>query len=42
MHEHVNMLGRYDFTLADDIARGHLRSLRDPNPLEAYLEQTEL
>lgn len=28
--EHVNMLGRYAFTLPDAIARGELRSLRDP------------
>lgn len=27
---HVNMLGRYAFTLPDFVARGELRSLRDP------------
>src|SRR5215203_4688947 len=28
--EHVNMLGRYAFTLPDAVARGELRPLRDP------------
>ena len=27
---HVNMLGRYAFTLPDFVARGELRPLRDP------------
>lgn len=30
LHEHVNMLGRYDFTLPESIAAGQLRPLRDP------------
>src|SRR5271168_3604455 len=30
-HEHINMLGRYAFTLPDHVARGELRPLRDPN-----------
>jgi len=30
-HEHINMLGRYAFTLPDRVARGELRPLRDPN-----------
>lgn len=30
-HEHINMLGCYHFTLAEPIARGELRPLRDPN-----------
>ena len=30
-HEHINMLGRYSFTLPDGVARGELRPLRDPN-----------
>ena len=30
LHEHVNMLGRYDFTLPESIAAGQLRSLRNP------------
>ena len=42
LHEHVNMLGKYDFTLPEEIAQGQLRRLRDPNTLEAYLEQIEL
>jgi TnpA family transposase len=31
MHEHINMLGRYHFTLAEPVMRGELRPLRDPN-----------
>ena len=31
LHEHVNMLGRYDFTLPDRIAAGELRPLRSPS-----------
>ena len=30
-HGHINMLGRYTFTLPDQVARGKLRPLRDPN-----------
>lgn len=29
LHEHVNMLGRYDFTLSERMAAGELRPLRD-------------
>jgi Tn3 transposase DDE domain len=29
-HKHVDMLGRYAFTLPDTVARGELRPLRDP------------
>ena len=29
-HRHVNMLGRYAFTLPEAVARGELRPLRDP------------
>lgn len=32
-HGHVNMLGRYAFTLPDPIARGQMRPLRDPSTL---------
>ena len=32
-HEHINMLGRYAFTLPDLVARGELRPLRDPSQL---------
>ena len=32
-HEHINMLGRYAFTLPDRVARGELRPLQDPNQL---------
>ena len=30
-HEHINMLGRYAFTLPARVARGELRPLRNPN-----------
>ena len=30
-HEHINMLGRYAFTLPEPVARGELRPLREPN-----------
>jgi hypothetical protein len=30
---HINMLGRYAFTLPEAIARGELRSLRNPTAL---------
>jgi Domain of unknown function (DUF4158) len=28
---HMNMLGRFDFTISPDVAGGDLRPLRDPN-----------
>lgn len=30
-HKHIHMLGRYQFTLAEQLRRGALRPLRDPN-----------
>ncbi len=33
-HEHVNLLGRYQFSLADDLMQGGLRPLRRPGILE--------
>lgn len=30
-HEHINMLGRYAFTLPEPVARGEMRPLRDPS-----------
>ena len=30
-YQHVNFLGRYSFALAEPIARGELRPLRDPD-----------
>jgi TnpA family transposase len=33
-HEHINMLGRYTFTLPQRIARGELRPLRNPGALD--------
>ena len=32
-HQHINMLGRYAFTLPELVARGELRPLRDPSAL---------
>ncbi len=29
-YKHINLLGRYSFTLAEPIARGQLRALTDP------------
>ena len=29
--QHINMLGRYAFTIPDMVARGELRPLRDPS-----------
>ena len=34
LHEHVNLLGRYQFLLPERLRRGGLRSLRDPDVLE--------
>jgi hypothetical protein len=36
-HEHINMLGRYTFALAEPLARGALRPLRDPAQWEETL-----
>jgi len=33
-YKHINLLGRYSFTLAESIARGQLRTLT--NPQEPY------
>ncbi len=30
-HEHINMLGRYSFSVPDAVAKGELRSLRNPS-----------
>jgi TnpA family transposase len=37
VHEHINMLGRYQFTLAEPVKRGELRSLSDPNDIEEQI-----
>jgi len=31
LHEHINMLGRYSFSMPEAVANGQLRPLRDPN-----------
>lgn len=30
LHEHINMLGRYSFSVPDAVAKGALRPLRNP------------
>ena len=30
-HEHINMLGRYSFAVPEEVARGELRPLRNPD-----------
>jgi Tn3 transposase DDE domain len=32
--DHVNVLGRYEFTLKESVQKGHLRPLRDPSESE--------
>jgi len=39
LHEHVNMLGRYDFTLPEAVAAAQPRPLRTPTPWEASLSE---
>ncbi|GAA4389571.1 Tn3 family transposase [Hymenobacter koreensis] len=39
LHEHVNMLGRYDFTLPERVAAGEFRPLRDPASWEERLAE---
>ncbi|WP_035560189.1 Tn3 family transposase [Hymenobacter sp. IS2118] len=39
LHEHVNMLGRYDFTLPEAVAAGQLRPLRALTDWEASLSE---
>lgn len=39
LHEHVNMLGRYDFTLPERVAAGEFRPLRDPARWEERLTE---
>ena len=34
LHEHINMLGRYSFSVPDAVAKGELRPLRDPTGAE--------
>ena len=34
LHEHINMLGRYSFSVPDAVAKGELRPLRDPEDEE--------
>ena len=38
--EHINMLGRYAFTLPEPVARGELRPLRDPNTAADDADET--
>ena len=40
--EHIDMLGRYAFTLPDAVARGELRPLRNPAAQGADTDETAL
>jgi hypothetical protein len=31
LYEHINMLGRYSFSVPEAVAKGELRSLRNPS-----------
>ena len=31
LHEHINVLGHYSFSVPESVARGELRPLRDPD-----------
>ena len=31
LHEHINILGRYSFSVPEAVAKGELRPLRDPS-----------
>jgi TnpA family transposase len=33
LHDHVNVLGRYEFALKESVRQGHLRPLREPDEL---------
>ena len=35
VHEHINLLGRYSFAVPEEVIRGELRSLRNPNDPDA-------
>ena len=37
IHEHINMLGRYNFDLDSSIIQGLLRPLRDLDPIDEWL-----
>ncbi|WP_420594234.1 hypothetical protein [Deinococcus sp.] len=39
LHDHIHMLGKYDFTLPEAVAQGQLRPLRNPASLEDYPNQ---
>ena len=35
VHEHINLLGRYSFAVSEEVIRGELRPLRNPNDQNA-------
>ena len=35
-HKHVNMLGHYSFTLAEQVLNGQLRPLKQPSELDEW------
>ena len=41
-YEHINMLGRYAFTLPETVARGELRPLRDPRSADGETDEPAL
>ena len=36
IHKHVNMLGHYSFTLAEQVMKGLLRPLKQPEEMEDW------
>ena len=40
LHEHINMLGRYPFSVPEAIAKGDFRPLRDPSDGDKDKRQT--
>lgn len=40
LHEHINMLGRYSFSVPEAVAKGELRPLRDPSDGDQDKRQT--
>ena len=41
-HSHVNLLGRYHFTLPEEVLRGQLRPLRDPSDPDEILNASSV
>ena len=41
-HSYINMLGRYHFTLPEEVLRGQLRPLRDPSDPDEILNASSV